>query len=109
MGYLEQNFKKIDLPIKTLKQIINVAIANYQVDKIIIFGSRSNHNSSQTSDIDIAIKANQAPDGLKSLLDEKIPSLLNFDVIYYNNINDALKKEIKKNGVLIYEKTESDS
>ena len=99
--------KDICLEEKLLKEIVSVITSNFDVEKIIVYGSRSKKNSKKTSDIDLAIKSMNKPIGVKNLLDEKINTLLKFDVLYLNGLNDDLKNEINKNGVTIYEKTKS--
>ena len=72
---------------------------------IVLFGSRAKGNNTERSDIDMAVYGGDF-DGFYWDIKEKINSLLIFDIIQaYSQISDELKKEIKKDGVVIYEKT----
>ena len=72
---------------------------------IVLFGSRAKGNNTERSDIDMAVYGGDF-DGFYWDIKEKINSLLIFDIIQADSqISDELKKEIKKDGVVIYEKT----
>ena len=72
---------------------------------IVLFGSRAKGNNTERSDIDMAVYGGDF-DGFYWDVKEKINSLLIFDIIQADSqISDELKKEIKKDGVVIYEKT----
>ena len=81
------------------KQIINFA-KEFQVHKVVLFGSRAK------SDIDIAVYGCNDFDSLKIKLDEELWSLLHIDVINMDSkyISEELIKEIKKDGLVLYEK-----
>ena len=72
---------------------------------IVLFGSRAKGNNTERSDIDMAVYGGDF-DGFYWDIKEKINSLSIFDIIQADSqISDELKKEIKKDGVVIYEKT----
>ena len=76
----------------------------YSIDKIILFGSRARGTNTERSDIDIAVYGGNF-DGFYWDVKEKIHSLLMFDIVQADNpISNELEKEIKKDGVIIYEK-----
>lgn len=74
------------------------------IKKIILFGSRARGSFYECSDIDIAVSGgNTAEFGLDA--DESIHTLLKFDVVDLDgHISEELQKEIKRDGVMIYEK-----
>lgn len=76
------------------------------VQKIILFGSRARGDASERSDIDIAAYCPDIPksDWL-SLCDavENSNALLKIDLISYTESPESLRKNIDKEGVLLYE------
>ena len=74
------------------------------VKKIILFGSRARGDFYECSDIDIAVSGgNTAEFSLDA--DESIHTLLMFDIVDLDgDISEELRKEIKRDGVMIYEK-----
>ena len=73
---------------------------------VIIFGSRARGDYKKTSDIDLAVQFANEDKKLKliRLLDE-IKCVLKFDVINLETIsNKELIENIKKDGIVIYEK-----
>jgi predicted nucleotidyltransferase len=76
----------------------------YDVAKVILFGSRARGTNSERSDIDIAVTGGDF-DGFYWETRENTESLLMFDIVNLDEkISDELKKEIDKDGVVIYEK-----
>ena len=74
------------------------------IEKIILFGSRARGTNRERSDIDLAIQGGNIPDFATSL-DDDIPTLLMFDVVDLDKpVPDELLAEIKKDGIVIYEK-----
>lgn len=91
---------------KVLEQIRQIAV-KYNVKKIVLFGSRARGNHSSVSDYDIAVFAK----GL-SVLDqarlwsevEEIDTLKKIDLTFVDEqIMDEFRKNINKDGVIIYE------
>ena len=92
---------------KLLTQIIKLILNYKKPEKIVLFGSRVNNDFKKTSDIDIAIFGKNWKDKdiniIKNELDELIKTPLKFDVINFYDIRKSkLKKNIFKNGVIIY-------
>ena len=94
---------KYNLPDRILRELSFFA-KKYSVTKIILFGSRARGTNTERSDIDIAVYGGDF-DGFYWDVKENIYSLLMFDVVQADvSISDELKKEIEKDGVVIYEK-----
>ncbi len=76
----------------------------YGIEKVVLFGSRARGTNTERSDVDIAVYGGDF-DSFYWDIKENIHSLLMFDVINADaSISEELKKEIKKDGVVIYEK-----
>ena len=83
---------------------IQLLAQKYDIEKVILFGSRARGDFRQRSDIDLAIT-----DGNTTLfsvaVDEETSTLLKYDIV---NLDSTVQKEllhsIEKEGVLIYEK-----
>ena len=98
-----------DLAVNTgLKSIvINELIdltKKYNIQKLILFGSRARGTFYEKSDIDIAIS-----DGDKTSfsfdVNENVSTLLEFDIIDLDkNIQKKLRASIENEGIVIYEK-----
>lgn len=95
---------KYNLPDRVFRELSALA-RKYSITKIILFGSRARGTNTERSDIDIAVYGGNFEDFYWDVK-EKINSLLIFDIIQADSqISDELEKEIKKDGVVIYEKT----
>ena len=94
---------KYNLPDRVLRELSSFA-QKYSVTKIILFGSRARGTNTERSDIDIAVYGGDF-NSFYWDVKENIHSLLMFDVVQAGtSISDELKKEIAKDGVVIYEK-----
>ena len=94
---------KYNLPDRILRELSSFA-QKHSIIKIMLFGSRARGTNTERSDIDIAVYGGDF-DGFYWDVKEKIHSLLMFDVVHADaSIPDELKKEIEKDGVVIYEK-----
>jgi len=86
-----------------LESIINIG-HRHNLDKIVLFGSRSRGDYKERSDIDIAVYGGNA-DTFALDVDEEAPTLLKFDVVDMNGeVQTELVESIKSEGVTIYEK-----
>ena len=87
------------------KNIIALA-KKFDLDKVILFGSRARGDNQERSDIDLAITGELADCIEFSLAaDEDIPTLLEFDfVIIDENLSAELREAIEKDGIILYEK-----
>ena len=94
---------KCNISERVMKDIVVFAKKN-SVNKITLFGSRARGTNSQRSDIDIAVYGGDF-DAFYWDIKEKINSLLMFDIVEMNaSVSEELIAEIKRDGVVIYEK-----
>ncbi len=94
---------KYNLPDRMLRELSSFA-RKYSINKIVLFGSRARGTNTERSDIDIAVYGGDF-DSFYWAVKEKTNSLLMFDIIQADSsVSDDLKKEIQKDGVVIYEK-----
>lgn len=94
---------KYNLPDRVLREIFSFA-RKYSINKIVLFGSRARGTNTERSDIDIAVYGGDF-DSFYWDVKEKTNSLLMFDIVQADSsISNELKKEIQKDGVVIYEK-----
>ena len=94
---------KIDIPDVVLKDIAAFA-ENNSVEKVVLFGSRARGTNTERSDVDLAVYGGDF-DSFYWNITDNVNSLLYFDVINADkNISDELKKEIARDGIVIYEK-----
>ena len=99
------NFLMLDK--KLIKQIVEKINQELDVDKIILFGSQVRSDKQISSDIDIAIEGISVEQAgfIKEILNEEIETLLDFDVLSFDELsNKTLKKRIEEEGVIIYER-----
>ena len=89
---------------ETLKVEITDLALQCQLDKVILFGSRARGDNHERSDIDLAIQGGDTV-AFAASADEDIPTLLMFDVVDLDKpMQSELLEEIRKDGVVIYEK-----
>lgn len=76
----------------------------YEIKKVILFGSRARGDYHRTSDIDLAVSGGNIT--LFALdVDEKTSTLLKFDIVNLDEtVQEELRESIRKEGILIYEK-----
>lgn len=90
-------------------QKLHTLAQQHNADKIVVFGSRARGDSHSCSDIDLAVWG--LHDAVRYLdfqeaVEEQVPTLLRFDIVDMDGFSasDALRDEIEKDGVVIYEK-----
>lgn len=96
---------KYNIP-ERVKRDIAMLSRKYDIQKVILFGSRARGTHTDRSDIDIAVSGgNTAEFSLD--IDEKVHTLFMFDVVDLDgHISEELQKEIEKDGIVIYEKNQ---
>ena len=93
-----------NLPDRVIKEFTAFAKEN-SIIKIVLFGSRARGDHTERSDVDLAVYGGDF-DSFYWNIKENIHSLLSFDVVDMNSrVTEELKKEIERDGVVIYEKT----
>ena len=85
-------------------QVMKLA-EQYQVEKVVLFGSRARRTHLEKSDIDLAVYGCKSFNNFYFDIQEKVQTLLNFDVIdMEQGVSEELRQEIERDGVVIYEK-----
>lgn len=96
---------RYNIPDRTLREIKAFAKKN-GIREVVLFGSRARGDNSERSDIDLAVRGGDAA-AFHSDLNENTFTLLMFDVVDLDSgINDKLKNEIDRDGVVIYGETQ---
>lgn len=83
---------------------IRTLAQKHGISRVILFGSRSRGDYGRKSDIDLAVSG---ADVMRFALDidEETSTLLMFDVVDLDGcVSDALLSEIRRDGLVIYEK-----
>lgn len=94
---------RYNIPDRVMRDIVTFS-KEYNFQKVVLFGSRARGTHTDKSDVDIAVSGGDF-DSFYWAVKEKIHSLLSFDLIEWDvGISEELKKEIEKDGVVIYEK-----
>lgn len=93
----------MNLPKRVTDGILALA-KTYDIQKVILFGSRARGDNRERSDIDLAVSGGDAM-GFAIDVDEDVETLLMFDVVNLDEpVQQALLDEIARDGVVIYEK-----
>ncbi|MHB1127095.1 MAG: HI0074 family nucleotidyltransferase substrate-binding subunit [Bacillota bacterium] len=108
MHFFKSGRKRRDKMDNVLEQLRQIFV-KYNVEKVVLFGSRARGDHSDVSDYDIAVfeKALSAIDeaGLFAEV-EGIDSLIKIDLVFIREgLNDDLMANILMEGLVIYEKT----
>ena len=88
---------------EVIEEIRNLA-QKYDIEKVILFGSRARGDFRRTSDIDIAVTGG---DSARFALDvdEETSTLLEYDIVNLDrDMQDELRESIEKEGRILYEK-----
>lgn len=88
---------------QVIEEICELA-CKYNINKVILFGSRSRGDFRRTSDIDLAVEGGDFERFVLDV-DEETSTLLEFDIIVLDrNIRHELRDAIRKEGKILYEK-----
>ena len=88
---------------QVIQEICGLA-RKYDVERVILFGSRARGDFRRTSDIDLAVEGG---DFVRFALDvdEETSTLLKFDIVDLGrNIQEELLESIRREGRILYEK-----
>lgn len=77
---------------------------NEDIIEVIIFGSRAKENYRDNSDIDLFIKYNGEYKGTIVNNIEDIVGIYSCDILFDGNLNDEIKYQISRDGIVIYKK-----
>lgn len=95
--------EKTGIKQQVIREIQDLA-QKYEVNKVVLFGSRARGDFKEKSDIDLAVEGgNFARFSLD--VNEETSTLLKFDIINLNEkIQNELAESIQKEGKVLYEK-----
>jgi len=92
-----------------LIEVIRVIANDFNIEKVILYGSRARGDHSPTSDYDIGIISNNLTPLDKALIYDRIDdieTLKKIDLVFLEGSeSDSFQKNILKEGKVIYEKT----
>ncbi|MEF9960697.1 MAG: nucleotidyltransferase domain-containing protein [Niameybacter sp.] len=85
--------------------IVALARQYIEIEKVVLFGSRARGDNTERSDIDLAIWSEKSMSEFAYALEEEVPTLLEFDLSYMNEVEDAFfREQVTKEGIVLYEK-----
>lgn len=88
---------------EVIEEIRNLA-QKYDIEKVILFGSRARGDFRRTSDIDIAVTGGDLARFALDV-DEETSTLLEYDIVNLDrDMQDELRESIEKEGRILYEK-----
>lgn len=88
---------------QVLREMIHFA-EEYEIRRLILFGSRARGDHYRTSDIDLAVSGGDIS-GFSLSVDEETSTLLKFDFVNLDRaVQPELKESIEREGMVIYEK-----
>ena len=95
--------------IDEIRQILKEILKNFPVYNVVLFGSYAKNSANKNSDLDFVIDTNEKLMGFKLFsLITKIEEAFNKQVDAFEKSeiikNSKIDKEIKKSGVVVYEK-----
>ena len=89
---------------EVIEEIRNLA-QKYDIEKVILFGSRARGDFKERSDIDLAFCGGSSSHFILDV-DETTSTLLEFDIVDLDKpVRKELLESIKREGVVLYEKT----
>ncbi len=97
------HLKKTGIKPVVLEEIKKIA-EEYDVKKVILFGSRARGDYSRTSDIDLAAAGGRVTDFILDVKDTT-STLLNYDIVNLDDVEPGdFLEVIMKEGIVLYEK-----
>ncbi len=86
---------------RVLEEMIHFA-EEYEIRRLILFGSRARRDHYRTSDIDLAVSGGNIS-GFSLSVDEETSTLLKFDFVNLDKtVQPALKESIEREGVICF-------
>lgn len=98
----------VDMKETGIKEIVLEEIRNYakqfNIKKVILFGSRARGDYKAKSDIDLAVSGENIS-AFSIMVDENTSTLLKFDIVNLDaSVQQELLQSIEEEGIVIYEK-----
>lgn len=91
------------LKTNVINEIIELA-RKYQMEKVILFGSRARGDYTRSSDIDLAVLGGDVV-SFSIDVEESVSTLLTFDIVNLSSdVAEGLLESIKEEGIVLYEK-----
>lgn len=88
-----------------LNEIIEISKKHSEINKVILFGSRTRGDNGDRSDIDLAIYCEKSISDFIEDIENNTTTLLEFDFSDMKSVNDELFiEQVNKEGIIIYEK-----
>jgi uncharacterized protein len=89
---------------KGYQRLMDYFQSEKDIQKVILFGSRAKNIARYNSDIDLCIDYEGSQKG--KLLDDidRIVGIYSCDVLFTDSLNEEIKKQIVRDGVVIYSK-----
>lgn len=104
----QEDIAKTPLEGDILDKLVKILRKYTSIEKALLFGSRARGDFSRVSDIDIAVFSENISDrDFNLLIDEinQIDTALSFDIVQFERLEkESLKRNIKNDGVVIYER-----
>lgn len=90
---------------KVYESLIKYFRDNSKIQKVILFGSRAKGTETINSDIDICIECTKKNRG--TIVEEinDIIGIYSCDIVFLDSLNEEIKKQIFRDGIIIYEST----
>ena len=88
-----------------LNEIIEISKKHSEINKVILFGSRTRGDNGDRSDIDLAIYCEKSISDFIEDIENNTTTLLEFDFSDMKSVNDELFiEQVNKEGIILYEK-----
>ncbi len=102
--------KEIDLPVKTIAQLVSIFSKYSELERVVVFGSRALGNAKPGSDVDCAFSGSdltpQIVSRIQGYLEEETLLPYFFDCVHLESTqNKELLAHITDYGKVLYEKT----
>lgn len=89
---------------KVYRQLMDYFHQHTGICKVLLFGSRAKGNAKNHSDIDLYIQTSQASKpAIMENIDEMI-GVYSCDIVFEGQCSEELKKQIMRDGIVIYKK-----
>ncbi len=99
------NLEKINIPQRIVEELDIIFSSFNEIEKVVLFGSRSRKDNKENLDIDLAIYGVKNNKWKLNEMINDIATLYSFDIVYVSsNSSKALLFQIKKDGCIIYER-----